>query len=81
MSATGVDSIGGRNTLEMGSKVAYISSSNGVTRSPQDAGSVDDLLRHADRAMYEAQNNGGNRFTYFACSMQDAAPDAHEAEQ
>jgi diguanylate cyclase (GGDEF)-like protein/PAS domain S-box-containing protein len=42
-----------------------ISTSIGVTLSPQDSGDVDQLMRHADQAMYIAKQNGKNRFHLF----------------
>lgn len=42
-----------------------VSASVGVTVFPQDAVSADQLLRHADHAMYQAKQSGKNRFHYF----------------
>lgn len=42
-----------------------ISASIGVTIYPDDAVDADKLLRHADRAMYEAKKAGKGRFRYF----------------
>jgi diguanylate cyclase (GGDEF)-like protein/PAS domain S-box-containing protein len=42
-----------------------VSASIGVTLSPQDSGDVDQLMRHADQAMYVAKQNGKNRFHLF----------------
>jgi diguanylate cyclase (GGDEF)-like protein/PAS domain S-box-containing protein len=48
----------------------HISASVGVTLFPHDDAAADQLLRHADRAMYEAKQAGKNRFHLF-----DAAQD------
>jgi len=52
---------------------AYISASIGITLFPDDATSIDALLKNADHAMYAAKNEGRNRFHYFTPAMQTAA--------
>lgn len=42
-----------------------VSASIGVTMFPQDASEADQLVRHADMAMYQAKQAGKNRFHYF----------------
>lgn len=42
-----------------------VSASIGVTLFPQDAAVADQLLRHADHAMYQAKQTGRNRYHYF----------------
>jgi diguanylate cyclase (GGDEF)-like protein/PAS domain S-box-containing protein len=42
-----------------------VTCSAGVTLFPQDAVDVDTLLRHADHAMYQAKQQGRNRFQFF----------------
>lgn len=42
-----------------------VSASIGVTLFPQDAVAADQLLRHADHAMYQAKQSGKNRYHYF----------------
>ncbi len=44
---------------------AGISASIGVTGYPSDAATLDELIRNADAAMYEAKNAGRNRFRVF----------------
>jgi diguanylate cyclase (GGDEF)-like protein/PAS domain S-box-containing protein len=51
----------------------HLSASIGVTHFPGDAGDADDLLKHADQAMYEAKRLGRNRVAYFSPAMQDRA--------
>ena len=49
-----------------------VSASIGVTLYPQDAADADQLMRHADHAMYQAKQAGKNRYHLFDPS-QDAA--------
>jgi len=53
-------------------KVLQISASMGITLYPQDDVDADQLMRHADQAMYEAKQAGKNRYQLF--------DSAHEAE-
>ncbi len=58
---------------QLGDETAYISASIGVTLYPDDANSIEGLLKHADQAMYAAKDQGRNRFNYFTPSMQEQA--------
>jgi len=53
--------------------VTHVSASIGITLYPGDAEDVDELMKHADQAMYEAKKQGRNRFCYFTHSLQEAA--------
>jgi diguanylate cyclase (GGDEF)-like protein/PAS domain S-box-containing protein len=57
----------------LGQEQAYISASVGITLYPDDARDIDDLLKHADQAMYAAKDAGRNRFSYFTPALQVAA--------
>ncbi|MBW8899042.1 MAG: diguanylate cyclase, partial [Massilia sp.] len=57
----------------LGSELAYISASIGITIYPRDGASASLLLRNADQAMYRSKDRGRNRVTYFKSSMQQAA--------
>ncbi len=59
--------------FQLGSEIAYISTSIGITLAPQDSVDIDELLKNADQAMYLAKGTGRNRFSYFTKSMQVAA--------
>lgn len=52
---------------------AFVSASIGITLYPDDASGVDELLKHADQAMYVAKDAGRNRFSYFTPALQVAA--------
>lgn len=51
----------------------YLSASVGITIYPRDATNLDDLIKHADQAMYVAKGLGRNRFSYFTPDLQTAA--------
>ncbi|WP_041417772.1 EAL domain-containing protein [Shewanella woodyi] len=59
--------------FSLGSETAYISASIGITLYPDDAQTIDSLLKHADQAMYAAKGLGRNRYHYFTPSMQEYA--------
>ncbi len=59
--------------FKLGSEVAYISGSVGITIYPDDALELEDLLKNADQSMYEAKNLGRNRHSYFTHKMQETA--------
>ena len=51
--------------IHIGSTQIYSSASIGIALYPDDAPSVDILLKHADTAMYQAKEMGGNRFLFY----------------
>ena len=59
--------------FQLGSEVAYVSASVGITLYPDDASDIDGLMKNADQAMYAAKKQGRNRFSYFTPSLQEAA--------
>lgn len=59
--------------FQLGDEMAYISASIGITFYPDDADSVEDLLKNADQAMYVAKNLGRNQSSYFTAALQKAA--------
>ena len=53
--------------------IAYVSASIGITLYPDDAHDLEELIKHADQAMYAAKAQGRNRFNYFTHAMQVTA--------
>jgi diguanylate cyclase (GGDEF)-like protein/PAS domain S-box-containing protein len=51
----------------------YPTVSMGVTVYPDDSDNIDDLLKNADQAMYDAKRQGRNRYSYFTPAMQQVA--------
>jgi len=60
-------------TFYLETEVAHVTASIGVTFYPDNATSVDDLLKNADQAMYVAKEQGRNRFQYYTPSIKKAA--------
>ncbi|OGS91026.1 MAG: hypothetical protein A2Z95_05130 [Gallionellales bacterium GWA2_60_18] len=56
--------------------ILRVSASIGVTLYPDDAAEADQLLRHADQAMYQAKQSGKNRYHFFDIAH-DASVKAH----
>ncbi len=52
--------------VSVGGCVLNVSASIGVTLHPHDACDADQLLRHADQAMYQAKQSGKNRYCLYA---------------
>ncbi len=51
----------------------YISASVGIAVYPGDGESIEDLLRHADIAMYHVKGQGKNWYSFYDASMLDAS--------
>jgi len=59
--------------FELDSEQVFISASVGIAIYPQDAGSVEELFKHADQALYEAKGAGRNCLRFFTPELRDAA--------
>lgn len=66
-------------TLKIHDKLLKVSASIGVTFYPLDNASPDQLLRHADHAMYIAKQQGKNRSHIFDIQNDQAVKDRNEA--
>lgn len=56
----------------LGDEQVYVHVSIGISVYPDDACNVDEILRHADMAMYAAKRDGGNRYSFFSSTLQEA---------
>lgn len=54
-------------------KTLYVSASIGISFFPSDAVNVEDLIKHADTALYDAKEKGRNRYQFFLPGMNDNA--------
>ena len=66
-----IDSL--RAPFALGQEQAFVSASIGITLYPDDALDIDDLLKHADQAMYAAKGAGRDRYSFFTPALQVAA--------
>ncbi|SFX09809.1 EAL domain-containing protein [Marinospirillum alkaliphilum] len=58
-----------------------IGASIGIALYPDDATTADELMRHADLAMYRAKNTGRNQLQFFTSGLQLQAAELMELEQ
>lgn len=65
--------------LTVGEAVLQVSASIGVTVYPQDAADADQLMRHADQAMYVAKQAGKNRYHLFDVAHDEAVKTQRES--
>ena len=58
------------NTLstlfQLGNEQVYVSASIGITMYPADASPLDELIKHADMAMYRAKEQGRNGYQFYS---------------
>lgn len=59
----------------------HITTSIGISVFPDDASSVDELIRNADLAMYQAKEEGRARYSYFTESLNDRVRRQRELER
>jgi diguanylate cyclase (GGDEF)-like protein len=59
----------------------YISASIGIAVFPDDGDQIDDLIRHADMAMYKVKGEGKNGYGFYDRSQRDAAHEKVLLEQ
>ncbi|ACC73844.1 EAL domain-containing protein [Paraburkholderia phymatum] len=62
-----------RKGIETQSQTLQVMPSIGIALYPQDGHSVDELLKHADAAMYEAKRGGRSTYRFFEAHMNEAA--------
>jgi diguanylate cyclase len=62
-----------RKGINAGNQQLQIMPSIGISLYPQDGESVDELLKHADAAMYEAKRGGRSTYRFFEAHMNETA--------
>jgi diguanylate cyclase (GGDEF)-like protein/PAS domain S-box-containing protein len=63
-----------------GGNEASLTASVGMTLYPKDSASADDLMRHAEAAMYHSKASGRNTFTFYSNAMHSVEKDRVELE-
>ena len=58
----------------------FLTGSIGISLFPADGGDVDELVKHADIAMYRAKSRGGNGYQFYLPEMNDRALERMEME-
>ncbi len=59
--------------FQLGDEAGYISASIGITLYPNDATTVEGMLKNADQAMYVSKSNGRNQSNYYTAALQESA--------
>jgi diguanylate cyclase (GGDEF)-like protein/PAS domain S-box-containing protein len=62
-------------------KTVHITTSIGISVFPDDASTVDELIRNADLAMYQAKEEGRARYSYFTETLNDRVRRRREMER
>lgn len=66
--------------VEVGEHMLIVTASVGLAVGPQDGRDADELMQHADLALYEAKAKGRNQFVSFIWSMKERFHRIHEIE-
>jgi diguanylate cyclase (GGDEF)-like protein len=59
--------------FDLPDEIVHISASIGIALYPADASDADNMMKHADQAMYVAKKLGRNRYSYYEAALQAAA--------
>lgn len=60
-------------SFNLNGDIVYVSASVGISIALDDTLQIDELIKHADQAMYKAKDNGRNGFHFFTQSLHDEA--------
>jgi len=67
--------------IEIEGHTLNMTTSVGISVFPDDAETVEELIRNADLAMYQAKANGRNRYSYYTSELNDHVCHMRELEQ
>ncbi|AKR44186.1 hypothetical protein ACJ67_12755 [Methylophilus sp. TWE2] len=56
----------------LGGERVYVTVSIGISQYPEDAVNAEEMIQHADQAMYEAKNRGRNNLRFFSMAIKEA---------
>jgi len=73
-----LDQLSAAYSLE--NNIAFVSASIGITIFPNDGNNVEELLKNADTAMYQAKDNGRNLSQFFTQEMNNEAHERRDLE-
>ena len=62
----------GREPIELDGTMHQLSISIGISLFPQDAANAEEMMRHADTAMYRSKTKGKDTFSFFSKDLQHA---------
>ena len=62
----------GREPIDIDGKAHQLSLSIGISLYPQDAVNAEEMMRHADSAMYRSKSKGKDTFSFFSKDLQHA---------
>ncbi|MDX1351505.1 MAG: EAL domain-containing protein [Thiomicrorhabdus sp.] len=68
-------------TFEIDEQTLHVSTSIGISNFPQDGKTAEELLKHADTAMYHAKHEGKNRYHFFEEKMNLELHHQHKTEK
>ena len=66
--------------FELDGRKLSIGTSVGIASAPKDGTDADTLIKNADRALYKAKSEGGNRYCLFDVSLEENARERRELE-
>jgi len=67
--------------IHVNGKICYVGASVGIAFYPGDGMTVEDLLKNADMAMYQAKHSGKGHFQYFSRNIAQESSDRVELDQ
>src|SRR3546814_14000459 len=69
-----------REPFDIADHHLIVTASMGIAVAPQDGRDRDEILQHADMALYQAQHGGRNRYSLFECSKKERTHRVREIE-